>query len=104
MGECSPARWQRYRLTPWPRRVWSDCLLQLLRRSEGDLLAGLDLDLLAGRRVAPQPGRPRANLEDPEAVDPDLGPFRQVIGEGLDELAQHGLDLPLRHVVALGQS
>src|SRR3982751_838186 len=87
----------------WSRRVWSDRLLQLLRRPEGDLLAGLDLDLLAGCRVAPQPGFARANLEDAEAVDPDLGPLGQVLGEGLDELAQYGLDLPLRHVVALGQ-
>src|SRR5919202_696890 len=91
-------------MTPWPRRIWSDRLLQLLRRPEGNLLAGLDLDLLAGRRVAPQPGCTRAHLEDPEAGDPNFGAVLQVLGEGLHELAQHGLDLTLWHVVAIGQA
>src|SRR3954463_5760987 len=81
----------------------SDRFLQLLGRPEGDLLAGLDLDLLARGRVAPEPGGTRADLEDPKAIDTDLGPFRQVFGEGLQELAQHALDLPLRHVMALCQ-
>src|SRR4051794_23182663 len=87
-----------------PGEPWSDRLLELLGRAEGDLLAGLDLDRLAGCWVAPHPGGTRAHLEDTEARDPDLGALLQVLGEALHELAQHRLDLALRQVMALGQA
>src|SRR3954471_13687358 len=81
----------------------SDRLLQLLGRPEGNLLAGLDLDLLASGRIASEPGGTRTDLEDPKTVDPDLGPLRQVFGEGLHELAQHGLDPALWQLMAFRQ-
>src|SRR3954454_16833496 len=81
----------------------SDRLLELLGRPEGNLLAGLDLDRLAGCRIAPHPGGTRAHLEDPEAGDADLGALLQVLGEALHERAEDRFDLALRQVVALGQ-
>src|SRR3954447_3708950 len=81
----------------------SDRFLQLLGRSEGDLLAGLDLDLLASGRIASEPGGTRADLEDPETADPNLGPLRQVSGDGLHNLPQRGRALRLRQVMALRQ-
>jgi len=51
-----------------------DCLhglFQVLRGAEGDLLAGLDLDGLAGSRVAAHTGGTFAHLQDAEATDSD---------------------------------
>src|SRR3954454_23689760 len=81
----------------------SDRLLELLGRAEGDLLAGLDLDRLAGCRIAPHPGGARAHLENPEAGDADLGALLQMFREALHEIAQHRLDLTLWQIVSLGQ-
>ena len=50
-------------------------LLQFLGRPEGNLLACLDLDGLARRRVATHSGRPLAHLEDPDPVKRILSPL-----------------------------
>ena len=51
--------------SPWkrgPARERSDRFLELLGRAERDFLAGLDLDRLAGRRIASHPGGAVAHL------------------------------------------
>ena len=50
-------------------------LLQFLGNPEGDLLARLDLDRLAGRRVPSHPGRPLPHLEMPSPVRRILSPL-----------------------------
>jgi NADH-quinone oxidoreductase subunit A len=51
--------------------VGSDGFLEFLGRAEGDLLAGLDVDRLAGGGVAAHAGGALAHLEDAEADDAD---------------------------------
>jgi hypothetical protein len=58
----------------WPSR-WLDGFFQVLRRAEGDLLAGLDLDGLASRRVAAHAGGTLADLQDTQAGDADALAF-----------------------------
>jgi hypothetical protein len=57
----------------WPTRLHG--LLQFLRWPERDLLARLDLDCLAGRRVSSHLRRPFPHLEGTEARQPVLSPF-----------------------------
>src|SRR5690349_17103925 len=45
----------------------SDGFLEILGGAEGDFLARLDLDRLAGRRIASHAGRALAHLQDAEA-------------------------------------
>ena len=47
-------------------------LFQLLRRPEGDLLAGLDLNCLARRRIPSHPRRQRPHLQDAETGQADF--------------------------------
>jgi hypothetical protein len=45
----------------------SDCFLEILGSAKRDLLAGLDLDGLAGRRVASHAGGAMPDLQDAQA-------------------------------------
>src|SRR5262245_3968467 len=51
----------------------SNRFLELLGGAEGNLLAGLDLDGLAGGRVAAHARRTLAHLQDAQAADADAG-------------------------------
>jgi hypothetical protein len=78
-------------------------LFQFLGRSERDLLAGLDLDGLAGRRVPSHPGRPLPHLEDTETGQTDFVAPLQMAGGDRHQIAQHGLGLLLCDLMAVGQ-
>src|SRR5665213_569685 len=81
----------------------SDRHLQFLGGAEGDLLARLDLDRLAGRRIAAHAGGALAHLENAEPGDLDPLAFFQVLGDKADEIFEHLLTLLLGHLVLLGQ-
>src|SRR5216683_4520863 len=74
-----------------------DGFFELLGGAEGHLLAGLDLDRFAGRRVAPHAGGALAHLEDAEAADADAVALLEVLGYQADQIAEHRLGLLLRH-------
>src|ERR1700733_3918527 len=78
-------------------------LFQFLGRPERDLLAGLDLDGFAGRRVPTHPGGTLPDLEDAQAVQANFVTFLQVLRGERHQIAQHGLSLLLREVMAIGQ-
>src|SRR3977135_3303932 len=73
----------------------SDGFLQLLRGAERDLLARLDLDRLAGRRVAAHARGALAHLQDAEPADADARTALEVLGDCRDHLFEHGHDLLL---------
>src|SRR5882672_12394997 len=79
-----------------------DGFLEFLGRAEGNLLAGLDLDRLAGGGVAAHAGGALANLEDAEADDADALALLQVLGDHGDHVAQDRLSLLLRQFLILG--
>src|SRR5262249_1106358 len=81
---------------------WSDRFLQLLGGAEGDLLAGLDLDRLAGCGVAAHAGGALAHLEDAEPPDADALAFLQVLGDPRDDVGQDALRLFLGQLLLLG--
>src|SRR5215467_12162726 len=56
-----------------------DGFLQFLGGTEGDLLARLDLDLLAGRGIAAHARGALLHLQDAETVQTDLGALLQVL-------------------------
>ena len=77
--------------------------LQFLRRSECDLLAGFDLDGLSGSGVPPRPSRPPPHSEDAEACQADfVAPLEMACGQR-HQIAQHGLSLLPREVMAVCQ-
>jgi hypothetical protein len=78
-------------------------LLQFLGWPEGDLLAGFDLDRFAGSRVPTHPRRSLAHLEDAETCQADFVTLLEVLRGQRHQVAQHGLSLFLREVVAIGQ-
>src|SRR5262249_48926601 len=71
-------------------------LFELLRRSEGDLFAGLDMDSFAGRRIASFTGRALSHHQDAKPPDPDAVALLQVLGDQADQIAEHGFGLLLR--------
>src|SRR5882762_6748350 len=83
-------------------RVVSDGFLEFLGRAEGDLLAGLDVDRLAGGGVAAHAGGALADLEDAEADDADALALLQVLGDAAYHVVQDLLGLLLRQFLVLG--
>src|SRR4026207_35287 len=77
----------------------SDRFLQLLGGAEGDLLRRLDLDRLAGRRVAAHARRALADLQHAETADADLVALLQVLGDHRHQVLEHRGGLLLRDVV-----
>src|SRR3990167_2672125 len=97
----------RARLAPVPARssVGSglDCFLEILGDAEGNLLRRLDLDRLAGGRVAAHARRTIANLEDAEARNADLVALLEVLHDQTDELIEGAGGVLLGHARLLGQ-
>ena len=74
----------------------------ILGGAEGDLLAGLDLDLLAGGGVAAHARGALADLEDAEADDADALTLLQVFGDHGHQIGQDGFGLLLGQLLLLG--
>src|SRR5712691_2531278 len=98
---CRQARMPR-RLPGLSLKGRSDRFLQFLGGAEGDLLAGLDLNGLAGRRVAAHAGGALSHLQDAEAADANSVALLQVLGDEVNEAAEHRLGLLLRKLMILG--
>src|SRR5258708_28045503 len=76
-----------------------DRFLQFLGGAEGDLLARLDLDRLAGGRVAAHAGGALPHDENAESADPDAVTLLEVLDDHADEIAEDRLGLLLRHLM-----
>src|SRR6478672_12928714 len=82
--------------------VLSDGFLELLGCTEGNLLAGLDVDRLAGGGVAAHAGGALAHLQDAEANDADPLALLEVLGDQGDRVGQDRLGLLLGQFLVLG--
>src|SRR5512146_1434855 len=85
------------------KRRSSDRFLQFLGGAEGDLLARLDLDLLARRRVAAHAGGALANHENAKTVEADTRAFLQVLGDRGDRVVEERMRGLVRHLVLFSQ-
>src|ERR1043166_6820267 len=81
----------------------SDRFLQLLGGAEGNLLARLDLDRLAGRGIAAHARGALAHLKHAEADEANAIALLQMLGDEIDKIAEEGFGLLLRHLMALSQ-
>src|SRR5450631_769369 len=82
--------------------LWrSDRHLEVLGGAEGDFLARLDLDRLAGPRVAAHARGALAHLKDAEPGDLHPLALLQVLGDQTDEFFNHLLALLLCELVLL---
>src|SRR5690348_4587539 len=88
---------------PIPSPEALDGFLEVLGDAEGDLLRRLDLDRLAGRRVAAHARRTVAHLKDAEARDADLVALLEVPHDQADELVEGAGGVLLGHARLLGQ-
>src|ERR1700687_2923922 len=84
-------------------RERSDRFLELLGRAERDFLAGLDLDRLAGRRIASHPGGAVAHLQDAKPDDAQAVAFLQVLDDASYHVVEDRLRLFFRDFMALGK-
>src|SRR4029079_9141768 len=82
-------------------RTGSDRLFQFLGGAEGDFLARFDFDRLTGRRVAAHACGALTHLQDAESADPNARALLQVLGDGLNHLLEHGVDLLFGQLVRL---
>jgi len=90
-------------LIRWVEADRLDCFFEFLGGTEGDLLAGLDLDRFAGGRIAPHPRWTLADLQDAEAAEANAPAFLEMTSDRLDHASEHVVGLGLRNVVGLGQ-
>src|SRR6516162_3982444 len=77
----------------------SDRFFQFLGSAERDLLAGLDLNGLAGGGIAAHARGALAHLQDAEAADADTLAFFQMLDDLADETAEDGLRLLFRQLI-----
>src|SRR5579864_7100601 len=95
VGRAGGVRYRYRRL----QRHWaaaesrSDGFLELLGGAERHLLAGLDLDRLAGGGIAAHPRRALAYDKDTESADADPIALLQVLHHHVDHAVKHGLGL-----------
>src|SRR5882724_6900121 len=80
-----------------------DGFLEFLGGAERHLLAGLDLDRLAGGRVAAHAGGALADLEDAEADQADAVALLEVLDDQADDVVEDAFGILLRHFAAVGQ-
>src|SRR5262245_14352825 len=80
-------------------RPFSDRFLELLGGSEGNLLRRLDLDRLAGCRIAAHASGALAHHQNAEPADADAVALLEMLGHQTDQIAEHGLCLLFRHLV-----
>src|SRR5260370_41360726 len=71
-----------------PSKTELDCFLEILGDAEGDLLRRLDLDRLAGGRVAAHARWTITYLKDAEARDADLVALLEVLQDQTDEVLE----------------
>src|SRR5262245_65000381 len=74
-----------------------DRFLEILRDAEGDLLRRLDLDRLAGGRVAAHARRTMPHLQDAQARDADLVALLEVPHDQADEFLEGAGGVLLGH-------
>src|SRR6266542_4172043 len=90
----------------FPRRGYRrglDRFLEVLGDAEGDLLRRLDLDRLAGGRVAAHARRTIADLKDAEARDADLVALLEMLHDQADKVVEAAGRVLLGHARLLGQ-
>src|SRR5258705_2171923 len=75
--------------------VLSDGFLELLGGAEGNLLAGLDVDRLAGGGVAAHAGSALAHLQDAKTDDANALALLQMLGDPSDHVVENRLSLLL---------
>src|SRR5258708_5861450 len=80
-----------------------DGFLQFLRGAERDLLAGLDLDRLAGRRVTAHARGALAHLQDTEAADADAVALLEVLDDEVDHVVEDQLSGLLGELMLFGK-
>ena len=78
-----------------------DRRLQLLRRTEGDLLAGLDRDRLPGCGIAAGALGLVLHFKDAKAADAQPIAAFQVVHQEPDQVGQNRLGLPFRDLLML---
>src|SRR5580658_4676956 len=81
-----------------------DRFFEFLGGAERDLLAGLDLDGLAGGRIAAHARGAFAHLQDAQPADADALALLEVLDDIADQPAENGLSLFLRQFVILPQA
>src|SRR5215510_8042991 len=86
-----------------PGAIRSDRLLELLGGAERDLLARLDLDRLAGGRIATHARRALPDLQNAETADADAVALLQVLADVGHQVAQHRFGLLARHFMIFGE-
>src|SRR6266849_11070673 len=91
------------RLEAGRARERSDCFLELLGRAERDFLACLDLDRLAGRRIASHPAGAVAHLQDADPAEAEAVALLQVLDDTSYQLAEDRLGLLFRDLMGLGK-
>src|SRR5262249_1716274 len=91
----------RHRAKRYPQRpgVRLHGFLEFLGGTEGDLLAGLDLNWLTGRGIAAHARCALAHDQDAEPTDADAVALLGMLGQEADEIAENRLGLLLRHFV-----
>src|ERR1700743_1872672 len=91
------------RLNLFQRNRSLDRFLQFLGGAEGNLLARLDLDGFARRRIAAHAGSALAHDEDTQTVQTDAGALLQVLGDRRDRVVEERMRRLVGHLVLLGQ-
>src|SRR6266581_6544896 len=82
--------------------ILSDGFLELLGCAESNLLAGLDVDRLAGGGVAAHAGSALAHLQDAKTDDANALALLQMLGDPRDHVVENRLSLLLRQLLLFG--
>src|ERR1700675_3841499 len=85
-----------------PRKKGLERFLEFLGGAEGDLLARLDLDRLAGGGIAAHASGALADLKDAESADAEAVAFLQVLRHQADEVAENRFGLLFCHFMGPG--